>query len=314
MRCGQVLRYLVYRLLWVIPTLLGMSLVLFTLVHLTPGSPLQPAGAPNPLPPAMLQNLAHTYGLDKPLWQQYLTFVWRASHFDLGPSYTQNTRTVTEVIQSGLPVSMQIGGMALALAIIGGISLGVIAGVNQNGPFDYLTTFTAMLGVALPNFLLAVVLILIFVLGLHWLPHVRGLREPADYVLPVIALGLGPLAIIARYTRSSIIDVIRSDYVRTARAKGLTERRVVLVHVLKNGLIPPITVIGPLLAAVLTGSPFVEYLFGIPGVGRYFLTSIQNQDYPMIMGVFLMYGVFLIFMNLFVDLAYGVVDPRIRYS
>jgi ABC-type dipeptide/oligopeptide/nickel transport system permease component len=171
-----------------------------------------------------------------------------------------------------------------------------------------------MLGVALPNFLLAIVLILVFVLGLHWLPHVRGLKEPADYVLPVIALTLGPLAIIARYTRSSIIDVIRSDYVRTARSKGLTEQRVVLVHVLKNGLIPPITVIGPLLAAVLTGSPFVEYLFSIPGVGRYFLTSIQSQDYPMIMGVFLLYGVFLIFMNLVVDVAYGFVDPRIRYS
>ncbi len=309
-----MLRYLIYRLLWVIPTLLGMSLVLFTLVHLTPGSPLQPQGAPNPLPPDMLKNLEHAYGLDQPVWRQYITFLWRALHFDLGPSYTQNTRTVVEIIQSGLPVSMEIGGTALALAIAGGLALGVVAGVNQNGPIDYFCTVTAMLGVALPNFLLAIVLILIFVLGLHWLPHVRGLKEPADYVLPVIALALGPLAIIARYTRSSIIDVIRSDYVRTARSKGLTERRVVLVHVLKNGLIPPITVIGPLLAAVLTGSPFVEYLFGIPGVGRYFLTSIQNQDYPMIMGVFLMYGVFLIFMNLLVDVAYGFVDPRIRYS
>ena len=309
-----MLRYLVFRLLWIVPTLLGMSLILFTLAHLTPGSPLEPLGAANSLPPEAQKNLAHAFGLDRPLWQQYLTFLWKALHLDFGPSYSQTTRSVLEVIESGLPVSMEIGAIALALAVAGGIGLGIIAGVNQNGPFDYITTFLAMLGVAFPNFLLAILLILVFVLGLHWLPHVRGLREPQDYILPVIALGLGPMAIIARYTRSSIIDVIRSDYVRTARAKGLSEQRVVLVHVLKNGLIPPITIIGPLLAAVLTGSPFVEYLFGVPGVGRYFLTSIQNRDYPLIMGVFLLYGVFLVFMNLFVDLAYGVIDPRIRYE
>ena len=309
-----MLRYFLYRVLWLIPTLLGMSLVLFLLMHLTPGSPLQPLGAANALPPDAQRNLAHAFGLDQPLWRQYLTFLWKAIHLDFGVSYVQNTRTVLEVIETGLPVSMELGGLALALAVAGGLSLGIVAAVNQNGPFDYLATFTAMLGVALPNFLLAFFLILAFVLGMHWLPHVRGLAEPRDYILPVIALALGPLAIIARYTRSSMVDVIRADYVRTARAKGLGERRVVLVHVLKNGLLPPITVIGPLLAAVLTGSPFVEFLFGVPGVGRYFLTSIQNRDYPMIMAVFLLYGLFLVVMNLLVDLAYGVVDPRIRFS
>ncbi|MGI8553525.1 MAG: ABC transporter permease [Dehalococcoidia bacterium] len=310
-----MLRYTAYRILWMIPTLLGMSLILFALMHLTPGSPLDalvPNG--NPLSPEQQKNLAHAFGIDKPVWQQYLIFLWKAIHLDFGVSFLQRTQTVREVVAHGLPISLLVGGYALALAIIGGLALGIFAAVNQNGPADYLTTFMAMLGVAFPNFLVAIFLILIFVIGLHWLPHVRGLEVPADYILPVIALGLGPLAIIARYTRSSMIDVIRSDYVRTARAKGLTERRVVMIHVLKNGLIPPITVIGPLIAAVLTGSPFVEKIFGIPGIGRYFLDSIISKDYPMIMAVFLLFGAFLVFVNLLVDLTYGLVDPRIRFS
>lgn len=309
-----MIRYTLYRVLWMVPTLIGMSLILFTLMHLTPGSPLQPLGNANPLSPQAQQNLAHTFGLDKPAWQQYLVFLWRALHLDFGVSFFQQTRTVTEIVRRQLPVSVELGAWALGLAIFGGLGLGIIAAVNQNGPFDYLTTFLAMLGVALPNFLLAIFLILIFVLNLHWLPSVRFGNDPRDWILPIISLGLGPLGIIARYTRSSIIDVIRSDYVRTARSKGLSERRVIMVHVLKNGLIPPLTIIGPIIAGILTGSPFVEYLFAVPGIGQYFLNSIIARDYPMIMAVFLLFGVFLIVMNLIVDLAYGFVDPRIQYS
>lgn len=309
-----MLRYIIFRVLWMIPTLIVASLILFTLMHLTPGSPLQPLGNANPLPPDAQRNLAHAFGLDRPVWQQYLIFLWKALHLDFGISFFQHTRTVREIIGNQLPISLEVGAWALLLAIIGGLSLGIIAAVNQNGPFDYLTTFLAMLGVAFPNFLLAIFLILIFVIELHVIPHVGGLNSPRDWILPVISLGLGPMAIIARYTRSSMIDVIRSDYVRTARAKGLAPTRVILVHVLKNGLIPPITIIGPILAAVLTGSPFVEYIFRIPGIGQFFLSSIVSRDYPMIMGVFLLFEVFLIVMNLLVDLAYGVVDPRIRFS
>jgi peptide/nickel transport system permease protein len=309
-----MLRYTLYRVLWMIPTLLGMSLILFTLMHLTPGSPLQPLGNANPLPPDAQKNLAHAFGLDKPAWQQYLIFLWKAMHLDFGISFFQKTRTVREIVQTGLPVSIELGAWALGIAIFGGLTLGVVAAVNQNGPFDYLTTFLAMLGVALPNFLLAIFLILLFVLNLHWIPSVRFGNDPRDWILPVISLGLGPLGIIARYTRSSIIDVIRSDYVRTARSKGLSERRVILIHVLKNGLIPPLTIIGPIIAGILTGSPFVEYLFSVPGIGQYFLNSIIARDYPMIMAVFLLFGVFLVVMNLVVDLCYGFVDPRIQYS
>jgi ABC-type dipeptide/oligopeptide/nickel transport system permease component len=171
-----------------------------------------------------------------------------------------------------------------------------------------------MLGVSLPNFVMAVVLITIFVLGLKLVPDTGGWRQPSDWILPTITLALGPLGIIARYTRSSMIDVIRSDYVRTARAKGLSGRRVILMHVLKNALIPPLTILGPIIAAVLTGSPFVEQIFRVPGMGRYFFESILARDYPVIMAVFLFFGVFLQLMNLVVDLLYGVVDPRIRFG
>lgn len=309
-----MLRYIIYRLFWVIPTLLGMSLILFTLMHLTPGSPLQPLGNANPLPPDAQKNLAHAFGLDKPAWQQYLIFLWKAVHLDFGVSFFQQTRTVRQVIINQFPISLELGAWALGLAIFGGLGLGIAAAVNQNGPFDYLTTFLAMLGIAFPNFLLALLLILIFVLKLHWLPHVSGINGWRDWILPILALGLGPLALIARYTRSSMIDVIRSDYVRTARSKGMRERRVIFVHVLKNGLIPPITIIGPLIAGVITGSPFVEYIFSIPGIGQYFANSIIARDYPMIMAVFLLFGVILIGMNLLADLTYGLADPRIRFS
>jgi ABC-type dipeptide/oligopeptide/nickel transport system permease component len=204
--------------------------------------------------------------------------------------------------------------MALAIAIIVGVSLGVLAAMNQNGPFDYLCTFLAMLGVAIPNFVIAIVFIIVFVMGAKLIPYTGGWESPVDWILPTLTLSLGPLAVIARYTRSSMIEAIRSDYVRTARAKGANEGRVMLIHVLKNALIPPLTILGPLVAAVATGSPFVEIIFRVPGMGRYFVESVLARDYPVIMAVFLFYGVFLQAMNLVVDLLYGVVDPRIRFG
>jgi peptide/nickel transport system permease protein len=291
-----------------------MSLVLFALMHLTPGSPLQPLGNANPLPPEAQKNLAGAFGLDKPLWQQYLLFLWKALHLDFGVSYVQETRTVREIIASQLPVSLELGTLALTLAVGGGLALGVLAAVNQDGPLDYLESVLAMVGVACPNFLLAVLLILVFALGLHLIPHVHGLDGPRAWVLPLVALGLGPLAILARYTRASVVEALQAEYVRTARAKGLAESRVILEHALKNALIPTITVLGPLAAAVLAGSPFVETIFGVPGIGRFFLSSIQARDYPMIMGVYLVFGVLLVAANLAADLAYSVVDPRIRLS
>ncbi|HZQ36746.1 MAG TPA: ABC transporter permease [Dehalococcoidia bacterium] len=309
-----MLRYTIFRVAWMVPSLLALSLITFVFMHLTPGSPLQPDAANNPLTPAEQNVLKKQFGLDKPVWQQYTTFLGNALRLNFGKSYVFKTRSVTSILKKQTKVSVELGLVALAIAVVGGLGLGIMAAMNQNGPADYVCTFLAMLGIALPNFVLGVFLILLFVLVLHWIPRTGGWTSPTDVVLPAIALGMTPLATIARYTRSSMVDVIRSDYVRTARAKGLAEPRVMLVHVVKNGLIPPLTIMAPIFAAVLTGSPAIESIFRIPGIGQYFVQSFTSRDYPMIMAIILLLGVFIIVLNLVVDLLYGVVDPRIRYS
>jgi len=308
-------QYVARRLLMVIPTLIAISLITFIIMHATPGSPLQPrAPQANPLPPAAQEALARKYGLDKPLWQQYLNYLRHIFTLDFGYSYQYQTREVRDIMASTLPVSLHLGVMAMALAILVGIPLGVIAAINQNGPVDYLCSFIATLGVAVPNFILALFLIVIFVLLLPLVPRTGGWDSPIDWVLPTIALALGPIGIIARYTRASMVEVLRQDFIRTAYAKGLSDRQVIVRHVLKNGLIPPITILGPMFAAIGTGSPFVEKIFRVPGMGRFFVDSLIARDYPMIMAVILIYGAFLAIMNIVVDILYGVVDPRIRLS
>jgi peptide/nickel transport system permease protein len=306
-------RYLAGRLLVMVPTIIVLSLVLFILMRLTPGSPLQPiAPNANPLSPEAQAALAKEWGLDKPILEQYLVYAWKALQLDFGTSYQYRTRSVTEILGPTLPVSLHLGLMALIIAITVGVSLGVLAATKRNGPFDYLCTFVAMIGVSVPNFVMSIVFIIVFVMGLKIIPYTGGWESPVDWIMPTLVLSLGPLAVIARYTRSSMIEAISSDYVRTARAKGASERRVMLYHVLKNALIPPLTILGPLVAAVATGSPFVEIIFRVPGMGRYFIESVLARDYPVIMAVFLFYGVFLQAMNLLVDVLYGVADPRIR--
>jgi ABC-type dipeptide/oligopeptide/nickel transport system permease component len=308
-------RYLAGRLVVMIPTIVVLSLALFVLMRLTPGSPLQPiAPNANPLSPEAQEALAKEWGLDKPIVEQYAVYIWKAVQLDFGMSYLYKTRTVTEILGPTLPVSLHLGMMALTIAIVFGVGLGVAAATNRNGLFDYICTVIAMIGVSVPNFVMAVVFIIVFVLGLKVIPYTGGWESPIDWIMPTLVLSLGPLAIIARYTRSSMIEAIGSDYVRTARAKGNSERRVMLYHVLKNALIPPLTIMGPLVAAVATGSPFVEIIFRVPGMGRYFIESVLARDYPVIMAVFLFYGVFLQAMNLVVDILYGVVDPRIRFD
>jgi ABC-type dipeptide/oligopeptide/nickel transport system permease component len=309
-----MLRYTVFRLILLIPTLIGMSLIVFILMHNTPGSPLDPVGANRALSENEQKNIAAHYGLDKPAWQQYLIYIKNAVKLDFGESYTRRGHEVRDIISRGLKYSLYLGLIAMGVAVVGGITLGAVAAARQNSPIDYICSVLATLGVAFPNFIIGVFIIYLFVLKLHWIPRTVGLTEPVDWILPTIALALGPMGIIARYTRSSMVEVIRSDYVRTARAKGAHERRVVIMHVLKNALIPPLTIIGPLVAAICTGSPAIETVFSIPGIGKYFADSIVARDYSMIVGVVLTYGVFLAFMNLVVDLLYGVVDPRIRYS
>lgn len=303
--------YLIRRILWLIPTLLAMALVTFLVMHATPGSPLEPEGGNNPLSPAEQKNLAVRYGLDRPLWEQFGIFLLNALRGDFGNSYVYKTRSVAEILWDAFPVSLRLGAMALVIATCLGVALGVLAAVHQNSFWDYASVTTAMVAVSIPNFVMAVFLILLFSFLIPLFPT-GGWGGPRDWVLPTITLALAPMAIIARYTRSSMLEVIRSDYIRTARAKGLAETAVVIKHVLKNAFIPVITLLGPLFAAVGTGSFFVESIFRVPGMGRFFVISMTGRDYPMIMAVILCYGVFLAVMNLIVDLLYGVLDPRIR--
>jgi peptide/nickel transport system permease protein len=306
-------RYVLYRLLWLIPTLLAMAVVTFLVMHATPGSPLDPvAEGANPLSPEAQKNLAMAYGLDKPLWHQFGIFVGKALQGDFGQSFVYKTRTVTEIMRETFPISLFLGSMALVVAVVGGITLGVLAAVYQNRSWDYVSVSLATLGVAVPNFVLAVFFIILFSFVIPLFPT-GGWGSPSQWVLPTITLALAPMGIIARFTRSSMIEVIRSDYVRTARAKGLAERPVILRHVLKNALIPVVTLLGPMFAAVGTGSFFVESIFRVPGMGRFFVLSMTGRDYPMIMAVVLIYGAFLALANLVVDLLYGAFDPRIRY-
>jgi ABC-type dipeptide/oligopeptide/nickel transport system permease component len=308
-----VLTYTLQRLLWLIPTLLAMALVTFLVMHATPGSPLDPvAEGANPLSPEAQKNLAEAYGLDKPLWEQFGIFVGKALRGDFGQSFVYKTRTVSEILIDAFPVSLLLGSMALVLAVTGGVTLGVLAAVYQNRSWDYVSVTVATLGVSVPNFVLGVFLIVLFSFVLPIFPT-GGWNEPKDWVLPTVTLALGPMGIIARFTRSSMVEVIRSDYIRTARAKGLAERPVILKHVLKNACIPVVTLLGPLFAAIGTGSFFVESIFRVPGMGRFFVLSMTGRDYPMIMAVILLYGGFLTLMNLAVDLLYGFIDPRIRY-
>jgi ABC-type dipeptide/oligopeptide/nickel transport system permease component len=309
-----VLRYTIERLIWLVPTLLAMALVTFLVMHATPGSPLDPnAPNANSLPPALQKNLAEKYGLDQPLYLQFLTFVKNAVTLDFGFSYAFKSRTVSEILANTFPVSLQLGTYAFIFAVVTGIFLGVVAATHQNSFLDYFCVVVATLGISLPNFVISILMIVLFAITLQWLPA-TGWSTPRHWILPTLALGLGPMAVIARYTRSSVLEVIRSDYARTARAKGLNQRVVITRHILKNALIPVVTILGPIFAAIGTGSFFVESIFAVPGMGKFFVTSMTSRDYNMIMAVILLYGVFLGIMNLVVDLLYGIFDPRIRYD
>ena len=310
-----MLRFAVNRIFWFVPTLLAMAAVTFFIMHATPGSPFDVSDKQRP---EDIQRLEALYGMDKPLPEQFVRYVWNALHLDFGISYHARPQTVNEIIGRTFPISLHLGAMATLFAVVVGMTLGILAAVNQNGAIDYLSVTLAILFYSMPSFVMGFLLILLFAV---WLPdiglnlgfRVGGWERPMDWVLPTIALGAAPLATLARYTRSSMIEVIRSDFVRTARAKGLTEQGVVTKHVLKNALIPVVTLIGPIFAAVGTGSFFVEQVFNIPGMGKFFVTSMQVKDQTMILAVVLLYGVFLAAMNLLVDLIYGVIDPRIRY-
>lgn len=382
-------RFIVQRILWNIPVLLLITVVTFGMMQLVPGGPFSASASGRPVPPEIRANMEAKYGLDKPVWQQYLTYMNRlVLHFDFGPSLRRPGRTVNamlfgpnfmvEVLREQLRntfgvkassmtfanpdtltyasptmfdsstlvvrtngevigeipigwwarfeamkrflklapvmVSIQVGLVSIALALFVGVPLGIVSALKQNTSVDYGAMFVSMLGVSIPNFLMGIMLILLFALTLEWLPTYGWGEDWKQVIMPAVTLGTGGMAFIARLTRASMLEVIRADYIRTARAKGLRERVVIVRHALKNSLIPVTTVLGPLMAAWLTGSFLVEHVFSIGGIGKFFVTGVTDRDYMLIMGTILIYSIALVGFNLLVDITYGFIDPRIRFD
>lgn len=302
--------YIIRRVLALIPTLLLIYTITFFLMHSTPGGPWD--SGEKPIPADVQERLKAAYGLDKPLWQQYGEFLGKAVQGDLGPSYTQRSRTVVQILGDTFPVSLQLAAVATALAVLVGVPLGILGAVRHNRPLDYISTFVSVFGISTPAYVVTSLLVLILASKLRLLPTSGwdGIRSP-KIIIPALSLALYPMAVLARYTRSSMLEVLRTDYLRTARAKGIAERGVIVRHALRNALLPVITIAGIVLADIATGSFFVETIYQVPGVGRYFVQSISARDYPVILGTVLLLGLVVSVMNLIVDLLYPLLDPRI---
>lgn len=304
-------RYIIARLASLVFVLFAVSLIAFLLMHTVPGGPFDIGE--RRLPEATRLAQLQKYGLDKPLWEQYARYMWHAIHLDFGIPFQSPTDTVISLIARAWPVTIKIGLLTIAISYTLGVLLGFIAALRQNTWIDYLVTFGATLGLTVPNFVVAIWLVLILSVRFQLLPT-GGWGEPKQYIMPVIAYSLAPMALVARYTRVSILEVLRADYVRTARAKGLSERRVLMAHVARNALIPLVTVVGPQIPNILTGSIFIESTFRIPGLGRFFVTSTFTRDYPMILALVLLVAALWGITYLLTDVLYMVLDPRIRLT
>jgi ABC-type dipeptide/oligopeptide/nickel transport system permease component len=307
-----MLKFIVRRILWTIPVILLVILMTFTMMKLIKGNPFRTTD--RPVPPAIQANLDRQFNLDKPWYLQYAYYVKDVFTFDLGPSLINRNRDVNDIIKETFPVSLKLGGLAMLFAIVIGIPLGIIAALKQNTPIDYATMAVVNAGYALPNFLIATLLIYFF--AVKWRDHTpfptNGWAGWESWVLPVIALGHAPMTILARITRGSMLETLQQDYIRTAKAKGLRWRRVVGLHVLRNSLIPAVTAAGPLLGYLITGAFIVEFIFGIPGIARYYITSVAGRDYSVTLGITVLLSVIIIIANLVVDILYGYLDPRTR--
>ncbi len=310
-----MLRLFFRRLLESIPTLLILIAVTFFMMRIAPGGPFD---SEKRLAPEVEANLRAAYHLDEPLYQQFGRYLWNLAQGDFGPSFQYRDRTVTELIAGGFPVSLQLGGLAMLIAVVAGVALGSLAALRQNQATDYTTMAAAMTGISVPNFVLAPLLVLVFAIYLGWLPA-GGLGEESFFaggwknlVLPVFTLALTQVAYIARLTRGSMIEVLRSNYIRTARAQGLSTLTILFRHALKPALIPVVSYLGPATAGLITGSVVIEQIFGLPGLGRYFVTGALNRDYTLVLGIVVFYGALIILFNFLVDLIYGWLDPRSR--
>ena len=305
-----MLGYIVRRILITIPTLLIVITIAFFMIRLAPGGPFDSDRA---LPPEIEKNILAAYDLDLPLWQQYFKYLGNLAQGDFGPSFRIRDFSVAELIAAGAPASLQLGILAIGLAVIVGIGLGTVAALRQNSAIDYAVMTLAMTGIAIPNFVMAPLLTLLFGVYLSLLP-VAGWGGGAwvNKILPITALALPQIAYIARLTRGGMIEVLNANYIRTARAKGLRERLVVSRHALRGALLPVLSYLGPATAAVVTGSVVIETIFGIPGIGRYFVEGALNRDYTLVLGVMIFYAVLVMLLNLLVDILYGVLDPKVR--
>jgi ABC-type dipeptide/oligopeptide/nickel transport system permease component len=307
-------RYLLGRLVGLVVVFVIVSIVAFLMMHSVPGGPFDEEKSP--LPPAAKANILRKYGLDRPLYEQYSRYMWNALRGDFGISFQSPTETVIQLIGRTWPTSIQLGLLAIVLAFASGLAFGIIAAVKQNTWIDYVITFISTLGMTVPSFVIAIWLLLLFSVRLRWLPTggwpTGSGGDWKTIILPAITLSLGPSALVARYTRSSLVEVIRSDYIRTARAKGLHENVVVMRHALKNALIPLITVLAPQIPNLITGTIFVEVIFRVPGLGKFFVSSIYLRDYPMIMATMLLVAVLWSITYLLSDILYTIVDPRVR--
>ncbi|MDC7234464.1 MAG: ABC transporter permease [Spirochaetales bacterium] len=302
--------YFIRRLIYSLLTVLMIATVTFFMMHSIPGGPFT---REKPVPPEIMRVLNEKYKLDQPLYMQYLDYMKGLVTFNLGPSFSKVGISVNDLIVEGFPQTAKVGFLAALLIIIMGVPFGIISALKQNRPIDYIVMFMATLGVTIPSFVIASLIIYFFAGKLGWIPPF-GLSTMGSYIGPVVALAGYSLSFVTRLTRSSMLEVLRQDYVRTARANGLRELSVIGKHAVKNALIPVITYMGPTIAALMTGSFVVERIFAIPGIGRYFVESVSNRDYTVIMGITVIYAAFYVLMVLLVDMAYALIDPRIRFE
>jgi len=321
-------KYIFRRIIFAVPVLIAISMATFLLIQALPGGPFDSVGT-KAMPEQIKALMERRYGLDRPLYEQYFLYIGNLLSGDLGPMLRFRGQSVNDIVAQSLPVSMQLGILAVGLGFLIGIPAGIIAALKHNSMVDHAATFIAVLGVSVPNLVLGPLLILIFGVYLDWLPiafwgadppFILGLfpKPTASFwlhaAMPTFALGTGISASVARLTRAGLLEVLGEDYIRTARAKGLRERVVIIIHALKNSLIPVATILGPLLAGVLTGTFVVEQIFALNGLGRYFVNSVNQREYFLLTSITLLYGVFLIVGNLFVDIIYAWLDPRIRFD
>ena len=307
-----MIQYIIKRLLAAILSMFLLVTATFFLMHAVPGSPFNPGEQKN-IPPEILAQIRSKYGLDDPPFKQYVSYMGKLLQGDLGVSFKKQNYSVNELVMSGFPASAKIGIWAIIVALAIGLPLGIISALKRGGWMDWFSMILATIGIAVPTFIIAMLLLYIFAMRLGWLP-VFGWGTWKHMVIPVACLSLSPIAYITRLMRSSMLEVSRQDYIRTARAKGVGEFMVIGKHAVSNAILPVVTYLGPLVAGLLTGSFVIERLFMIPGLGRYFVTAVSDRDYSVILGLTIFYGGFLMICILLVDIAYAIIDPRVRFT